>query len=212
MKKSLRLVSVEGFDHESLVAAIFAETNYVRTTQGLPPLRSHAGLSAAASFQSMTNSIAGHLSHENPFYGRATVVDRVQVAGVRARAFWENVAFTSVRRATPGANIVTRQETDGARTYLDGNTGAELRWPSYGELTRRIVRQWMDSLPHRDNIFQAKATNAVGARREREESRIATTYSKLRQPCSPAASLCGGRVTGWPPYIPLKFLSPNNHA
>ncbi|GAB5560811.1 MAG: hypothetical protein SynsKO_24580 [Synoicihabitans sp.] len=173
-----RVVSIEGFDGPLLAAAIFAETNRIRVAHDLPPLRSHAGLSAAANFQSMTNSIAGRLSHDNPFYGRATVVERVRTAGVRARAFWENVAATPLREASEGAAIVYRTNDDGTRTYLDGNTGEPLVWPTYGELARRIMRQWMDSPSHRSNILQSQATFlACGVFMRRPGDGLAAVYS-----------------------------------
>ena len=151
-----RVVGWEDFDGALLSAAIFAETNRVRAEHDLRPLRPYARLRGAADLQAFMNAITGVATHDNPLAGQGRAWDRVRAKGIDPSIVMENVLVTLVRSADSGGSVRVERREDGSRVRLDDETGSVLRWPTYGELARRVVALWMGSPTHRINILNTQ--------------------------------------------------------
>lgn len=138
----LERLSWDDFDSENLAEAIAVETNRARREVGLPPLRRNEKLDRAAELQASTAAMLGRSSHDNPFPRRGTVYERVVAAGIQPSRVGENVA-TSVVRLSPGPS----------------GDPENWPWPTYAELGRRIVQQWLDSPPHRTAVLSPVFTH-----------------------------------------------------
>lgn len=129
------------FDARRLSDGIFYETNRVRVAAGVPRLRAHVRLADAAELQATTNALLQVTSHDNPLWGRAQVLDRVRASGLEPAVAAENVAMKMLPEDTLPEDLAA---------------AAQRPWPSYAEVARRIVDQWMNSPPHRVNLLDPR--------------------------------------------------------
>lgn len=133
------------FDH-----AVRAEVNFHRCRAGVAQL-SEGNPNLVRLAQGHSEWMARHrkLSHRSTVPGRATVTERINLAGERWRAGAENIV------------IVHRYQIDGRRfRVLDrsnckfsNRSGKVLPPHSYASLARQAVGLWMDSPGHRKNIL-----------------------------------------------------------
>ena len=114
-----------------LSAAIFEETNRVRTFRGVPPLEPLRELDQAADEQASYMALMMRAGHSSLIPNEHTVVDRVRNVGVYGARIAENVVMESAYGSGASAG------------------GA----PTYAALAAFLVDTWMNSPPHRANLL-----------------------------------------------------------
>lgn len=129
-------------DHDSLSAAILAQTNRERVLHGLQPLELDPRLARAANGHTKFLVMVGSLRHRSFLPGRETVEARVRAEGLRAAALSENVALITF----PSRGTVA--VVDGQEKHL----GTE-------QLAAMFVRAWLDSPTHRKNLLNPRFTH-----------------------------------------------------
>ena len=129
-------ITVENFDATRLGAAIFAESNRVRRQHGRARLRDRAELRAAADGQASAMAFQLRAVHTGPFTGQHSAWQRVEREGLEPEVVTENVSMISVPTAASGES-----------------------WgDDYGRLAAEIVRAWLDSPGHRQNLLSGEVT------------------------------------------------------
>jgi uncharacterized protein YkwD len=137
-------------DREGLSIAILAETNRERIARGLNPLFENPRLARAANGHTKFLVLIGGIRHESFLPGRQTVEDRVRAEKLRVSRVGENLAILPVQPR------VSRTRVGGGsiKSVLE-----EKSLPSNGELAAMLVRAWMDSPGHRENLLNPKFTH-----------------------------------------------------
>lgn len=146
-------LSVAQLDKELLAAAIFHETNRVRSQLGLKPFRGDEPLDSAAETQADIGSLFRPPSHTNPFLFIATPVDRVRQAGLDPSLVAENIALISVFNIPSGTGLF--QLKDDPR-FRDVRTGEPAGLHTYRSYAVNVVEEWMNSPGHRANIVNPR--------------------------------------------------------
>lgn len=152
------------FDAALLAAAIFHRTNAVRAEHDLPPVAHDAKAAVAAQKHSEAMANGDYLSHGTPNKKKnLTPYDRLQNEGLNPQYSSENIAFNFLRQYESGKPFFTR-EKDGETIYSYEPEGEPIELRSYAGFAEEIVKQWMDSPPHRKNMLAAEPTRlGVGA-------------------------------------------------
>lgn len=136
-------VAADSFDARLLGRAIFAETNRIRHEHHRKPFKPDARLDKAATGHVLTLALTQTLAHESPLAGRETVEARIEAAGLQPAVVRENLARMPVLEQTGGSG----------------------RRSTYAELAGRIVRGWLESPDHRENLLSTDVTHAGVAAR-----------------------------------------------
>lgn len=124
-----RKIDFNDVDYGLLNAAVFYLSNYARARSGLKTLSYSAALEKAAFGHSRDMIRLDFFSHTSPVEGKTKMSDRMRQEGVQLRAASENIAM----------NYASLGDT-------------------YLELAQRFVKQWLDSPPHRKNLFSSSFT------------------------------------------------------
>lgn len=144
-----RTLEPDEIDHALLAAAIFHETNRVRTLLGLKPFRGDERLGRAAETQAEIGSLFRPPSHTNPFPFIATPVDRVRQAGLNPRRVAENIALIPVYNIPDGVGVY---QLKGDSRFRDVRTDRLIEPHSCRSYAVAVVEAWMNSPGHRENI------------------------------------------------------------
>lgn len=136
-----------------MASAIFQETNRVRRRAGLRPFRPLAKLDEAADLQAGIGALLPGVDHHNPLPGLGDAADRVHAVGLEYTLLAENIALTMTLDVTNVDGGVTVEGRDASRHYVDAKTGRTLVPLTYAGFAAAVVKQWMDSPPHRANIL-----------------------------------------------------------
>jgi uncharacterized protein YkwD len=148
-------LTVQTLDKELLARAIFAETNRVRRELDLRELKPSAEADEAASIQASMCAARRFLGHENPLAGLATPMERAVRAGLKPSLVAENVAVSPIIDVGDAGQVgVVR--TGGRITYIHPETGKPAVNHTYQSFAASVVRRWMESPPHRQNIVNPK--------------------------------------------------------
>lgn len=151
--------SVEGeaIDLDLLSATIFHLTNSERIKANLKELDFDNNLLKAAQLHSDKMIQFNFFSHINPFEKQwKTPSDRIFYFGSTYVSLSENIVSNNLLDYK-GHTLDYRLETNakGEEVYLD-RFGNEILYSSYKSLAERLVTQWMNSKPHRENILNHK--------------------------------------------------------
>ncbi len=142
-------IDFERVDYPLLCAAIFYATNYYRYTHGVGRLRYHPALKEAAFHHSKDMAELGFFSHYSIVEGKARFTDRYRLANVPyTGAAAENIASSFGYRLKSGASYT---EINGVLCYADSRK--PLRRHSYISFANEVLKQWMNSPGHRENIL-----------------------------------------------------------
>ncbi|HYC71506.1 MAG TPA: CAP domain-containing protein [Opitutaceae bacterium] len=145
-------ITPESFDARRLARAIFAETNRVRRGLELDELMPSDEADAAASIQASLGYMPGLVPHTNPFYGVATLAERVQRVGLSAVRAGENAARLPIID-TRGQDHFGYKVEDGVKLAVDLETGERFGPHTYASCAADFVRRWMKSPGHRENLL-----------------------------------------------------------
>lgn len=157
-------INPQKFDGKLLSAAIFHRTNAVRLEHGLPSVTWNAQAAEAARKHSEAMARGDYLSHGTPDQKRnLSPYERLQNEDLKPRFASENIAFNFLLRYQSGKPFFTREE-NGNTVFSYEPDGEALSPHTYVSFAEDIVRQWMDSPPHRKNLLSKEPTGlGVGA-------------------------------------------------
>lgn len=141
-----------------LERALLAEVNYRRCRIGRDALSPISKLREPARNHSAWMAGAMRLSHRSSVAGRATPADRVRSAGLRPRAYAENLAQIPLYNLTPRFRVV-----DQARCRFVTPGGRRVGLHSYASFAYKVVALWMESPGHRRNLVSRKTTHLASA-------------------------------------------------
>ncbi len=151
-------IDVTHFRGEVAARAIFEESNHRRAGAGLPQLSPLSGAQTAARWQAQYMAQAGAISHVNPNdRSRRTLEDRIRAAGITFRFIAENVALNFAIDYEARRPMYRRREPSGEVLFSYTGDGPPLRAHTYASLARAVVRQWIDSPGHRQNLLSREA-------------------------------------------------------
>jgi uncharacterized protein YkwD len=144
-------------DTNLLDAAVLHATNLERTKRGLQPLKHSEKARRAARMQSRIMRDRGSISHENPERrSLKTVEDRARAADLAFRFLAENVATAFDLQYESGKSFYPRVEGDREIVSYTPN-GPAIPRHTYATFAEALVRSWMNSPGHRENILNPEA-------------------------------------------------------
>lgn len=149
---------------EVMAAAILHETNRRRAAEGLPALKDEPRLREAAQVQSAAMAKGRFLSHENPGDAKQrTPVDRIKAAGLVPGFAAENVALAFGLQYESGREFYTEEDGSGGTLFRYEENGPAIQPHTYQSFAEALVKQWMESPGHRQNILDPRPTHLGSA-------------------------------------------------
>ena len=146
----------ERLDYPLLHAAIFFVTNETRVKNKRLPLTFALALERAAYHHSKRMVEQNFFSHENPFdKTRKTSQQRAQLAGIKNPMLAENIATHFGIQYQANSPFYPVDPLKGTFSYEPG--GTLIPPHTYLSFAEAIVKQWMDSPGHRENILNRQA-------------------------------------------------------
>ncbi len=143
-------------DYPLLHAAIFFVTNEARVKNKRPPLTFSFALERAAYHHSKRMVEQNFFSHENPRdQARKTSQQRAELAGIKNPMIGENIATHFGIQYKANTPIYPVDPLKGTFSYEHG--GPLIPPHTYLSFAEAIVKQWMDSPGHRENILNPHA-------------------------------------------------------
>jgi len=143
-------------DYKLLRDAIFYATNQERVRWGLPPLKHNRLLELAAHLHAQRMATLKFFSHENAQeVDLRTPFDRARQVGIANPNVAENIATEFIIRYEAGMPVYA----------VDAEEGYFSRYPkgrpipphSYISFAETLLKQWMSSPAHRENILHVDA-------------------------------------------------------
>lgn len=140
-------------DHALLERMIVYYTNQTRQRHHLGTCKTDSKLQEAAKDHSEEMGRLRYFSHESPVKINAGLIDRLQNAGLDLgnTAMGENIGVDYFLRI---ANVPFYTKFSNGKTlYIDAETEKPIEYQTYIEFAKDIVKNWMDSPHHRENIL-----------------------------------------------------------
>ncbi len=147
-------IDPENFDAPRLAAAIFHESNRVRTHLDLPLFGWLAKLDATADLQANSVALSQISGHVNLWPTLTHLSDRVNYTGLKPRLVAENVALLSLLQVD-SARDYYRKNIDGEIVLIDRLTDLPVEPHTYATFATALVDAWMKSPGHRANLVNA---------------------------------------------------------
>ena len=129
--------------------------NIERCKRGLDPFTGDSGLLNAATVHSNYMASAQNLSHKSNVRGYRNLKERMRTSNVSMRTAGENIGQNFLY-VLGGKSISLASRGRCQFTYSD--TGAAVPQHSYASLANELVRSWMVSPLHRDNLTNRRFT------------------------------------------------------
>ena len=129
-------MTAETFDPVLLSRAIFEESNRIRVENGLQALAHLDALDAAAEEQATYLALSHTVGHQNPFPHEHDIGERITHVGLAMAHAAENAIMMPARRP----------EEEAVRDY------------TYREYAAFLLKGWMNSPSHRDNMLDPRVT------------------------------------------------------
>lgn len=143
-------IDLQDPDLELLNAAVFFASNQAREQRKMPIFRFQAPLRDMARFHAKQMAKYHFVSHDNPRAPRyATVEARGRQFDAQVNA--ENVASTFLHKYSSGSRYYTKKTSQGD-TFFDSSS-RQIKVHTYWSFAQDIVQGWIDSPPHRKNLF-----------------------------------------------------------
>ncbi len=142
-----REIVFQNIDYELLSAALFFESNLQRTRNGKEAFLHSPALREAAFGHAKDMAEKDFHSHVNPDDPKKrTLVQRLDLVGIRRCAMSENVAFVPGRKYP-----ITKTTASGGEVEVDPENVP--RAHTYLSFARQVVDNWMESPGHRKNLL-----------------------------------------------------------
>jgi uncharacterized protein YkwD len=153
---AMQPVSLQAPDYNLLNAAIFYHTNLYRQKMKKHPLQFKSELRDAAMYHSIQMSDKGFYNHINPQNKKMREpMQRIRMFGTEANYYAENINKTF---ALDYKEFKT-YDKDAVGYYYTLQTKEYIPTLTYNELAKRIVKGWIDSKPHRENMLGVHVTH-----------------------------------------------------
>lgn len=154
-----QVIDLQNPDLDLLNAAVFFASNQARSMKRLPQFSFDPALRNMARYHSQQMARYHFVSHDNPRSPRySSVEDRGRQFKAQVNA--ENVANTFLHQYRSGTRYYTKKSAQGDDLFFDSSS-EEIGIHSYRSFARSIVKGWIDSPPHRRNLFH-KQLNTLG--------------------------------------------------
>lgn len=152
MESLRQVIDFQKIDYPLLQAAIFFCTNEERVKNGLKPFQFS---------QEVENTAAGHAQdmvnynfygHTSPIRFRRTLRDRLNRAGINPKYIGENICSTFGLQYEPGKKV-SKPLRPGEFRYMNTANREIIPPHTYLSFAKSVVKLWMDSPGHRQNIL-----------------------------------------------------------
>lgn len=143
-------INPESFDYKLLNAAIFFETNRQRALFGQKPLKHDSRLENCA--QGHSNDMVNYnfYSHTSTVPGKYSLSDRTKKFGISETYIGENIHDNYILKNNGEAYYPPSQVG-----YFKSLSGQPIPMHSYLSMAKEIVKGWMNSPGHKENILYA---------------------------------------------------------
>lgn len=157
--ESLRqVIDFQKIDYPLLQAAIFYCTNEERIKGGLKPFQysQEVEITAAGHAQDMVNY--NFYGHTSPIRFRRTLRDRLNRSGINPKYIGENICSTFGLQYETGKKV-SKPVRPGEFRYMNTANREIIPTHTYLSFAKSVVKLWMDSPGHRQNILNPIFTN-----------------------------------------------------
>lgn len=144
-------MDLNNLNYALLNAAIFFESNQQRLKQALPVFSYSKALEKASFEHSIDMVKRNFVNHVSKVRGKKTMSDRLKLVGISNVYAAENIALSFVLDMKESDSYYTPSQNGGY--FSLEYKGAPIKNMSYLKAARRIVKQWMDSPPHKKNLM-----------------------------------------------------------
>jgi uncharacterized protein YkwD len=153
---ALQPVSLQSPDYNLLNAAIFYHTNVYRQKMKKKPLQFKTELRDAAMYHSIEMSEKNFYNHINPQNRKMREpMQRIRMFGTEANYYAENINKTFALDYKEFKTF----DKDAGGWYYTLQAKEYITALTYNELAKRIMKGWIDSKPHRENILDVHITH-----------------------------------------------------
>ena len=145
-------------DYPLLQAAIFYYTNVEREKRGIQPFKHsrEVELTAFGHAQDMVNY--NFYSHTSPIRFRRTLRDRLNRSGINPKYIGENICSTFGLQYQAGKKV-GKPARPGEFRYLNTTIREVIPPHTYRSFAQSVVKLWMESPGHRQNILNPQFTH-----------------------------------------------------
>ena len=133
------LIAIEEFNEAYLISLVRKGINHIRQRRGAPKLQLDEVLNDAARDHNIYQIKKNKLTHEQNIAQKHKAMDRVKRYGGNFRMVGENVQYQGLS-----------QMTTGNRTEIIPET--------YQEMANKMIKNWVESPGHYDNLIEAEFT------------------------------------------------------
>jgi uncharacterized protein YkwD len=144
-------LDLQNIDYALLNAAVFFESNQQRIKHALPIFSYSKALEKASFEHSIDMVKRNFVNHVSKVKGKKTMSDRLEIVGITNVYAAENIALSFVLDMKVSDSYYTPSQNGGY--FSLAYKGEAVSNMSYLKAARRIVKQWMDSPPHRKNLM-----------------------------------------------------------
>lgn len=168
-------------DFPLLHAAIFFVTNEERRKAKLKPFEFHSRIEKVASEHARDMVKYGFYSHTSKIRIKRTVQDRFHLEGLNPEFYGENICSTYALQYENGRKVNPPYST-GIFTYAFTSKREAIPPHTYISFAKEVVKLWMNSPGHRQNILNPNFTTmGCGASLYLEKSFYNMPYFKVVQ-------------------------------
>jgi uncharacterized protein YkwD len=153
-----RAIDFKNIDYPLIQAALFTLTNEERIKHGLKPFQISKEAESSASGHAQDMVTYNFYSHTSPIRFKRTLRDRLNRSGINPKNIGENICSTFGLQYESGKKV-SKPQRPGEFYYLN-TTKSELIPPhTYLSFAKSVVKLWMDSPNHRQNILNPSFTH-----------------------------------------------------
>ncbi len=151
-------IPLKAIDYSLLQATIFHATNLERLAHGLPVFSFSKEAESAAVTHTKDMVKLNFYSHTSPVKSRKTPSDRLRAQGITPHFFGENIGKTFGIQYEEGKKVI-KPKIPGEFRYSDTPHGEPIPPHTYSSIAKKIVKLWMESPGHRQNILNPNFTH-----------------------------------------------------
>lgn len=149
-----KIIDINNPDYNLLNVAVFFETNKYRESKGKNALVFSPELRNAAFYHAYAMAEKDFYSHAGKTKGMKNVADRAGYFKYPTAFVGENIDFEFLYEYSGGTSY-SYEQRNGNMVYLIKKGREEVSIPvyTYAEFARAIVKEWINSAPHRANML-----------------------------------------------------------
>ena len=144
-------IDFRNIDYPLLHAAIFYETNRQRIEHRKATFKHSQAMEEAARQHSIDMVQLNFFSHDSPMRGKKTLSERLAQVGINNAYKGENIATFYGLDYDSGKPVFAPPQNGGFFSYV--YKGEPLEPNTYLSAARTVVKNWMSSAGHRENIL-----------------------------------------------------------